>query len=165
MCYQVSGSSRSIADLNYFYSFDCWLRNNHLSVPLKIIVKGNIMYLVAQRLWYNCECVSDLKRKEISPTVEFISSDIRHFYWEPDILAVKVLRKSVFGRGIELEFSGVLNGYQEYLVSCDGKKTWQRSGQKYFWRLKRGINMLEVTAPDMNGLDSRCSYIIAELGS
>lgn len=102
--YEISESSKTKADLSYYYSFDCWLRNNHLSNPLKTVVTGKVINVIAQRLWYYCPCVSDLKRMEIETKVQMISSDIRYFYWEPDILVIKVLKKNGLKKAFNWNF-------------------------------------------------------------
>ncbi|MDO8735321.1 MAG: transglutaminase-like domain-containing protein, partial [Elusimicrobiota bacterium] len=168
--YSISGSSKNVSNLDSFYSFAMMLRNNHLTIPLKIVneyrQEKNTTYirLIDRRIWYYDKHISNLKKKEISPKVQFVSSDINDFYWEPDIVVIKILEKNWIKKTITLEFSGLLKNYQNFFVSSDGQKTWHETDSKYEWKLKKGSNMLEVTAPDITGLKERFSYIIAELG-
>jgi hypothetical protein len=163
--YAVSVSSRTKADLSYYYSFLYWLRNNHLSIPLDVIVHGKVFGIVAERFWYDCPCITASKRSELEPKVQLISSDIENFYWEPDIVIIKVVKKNWIKKTISLEFTGLTRDFPKFLVSENERRKWYSVNAKYEWKLKKGLNMLEVTAPDANGLNERRSYIIAKLGS
>lgn len=163
--YSVSDSSKTIADLDYFFSFACMLRNNHLSMPLKVVVEKNVIRLIDRRMLYYDRCITDLKRKEMESKSQVVSSDIKDFYWEPDIVVIKVLKKTQRKKTVFLEFSGLYKDYQKFLVSYDYRKNWHTTGAKFAWHLNSGLNMLEVTAPDKNGLKKRYSYIIARLGN
>lgn len=169
--YAVTISSKSISSTDYFYLCILWMRNNHLSSPFKVLnkkISQNISMfnlILDNRMWYDDNCVPASKRKEIISTVQFETVSINDFYWEPDIVVIKVLKKNRIKKTIVLEFSGLLKNYQKFFVSDDGRKTWHETASKYEWKMKKGSNMLEVTAPDITGLNKRFSYITAELGS
>ncbi|MFH1784533.1 MAG: transglutaminase-like domain-containing protein [bacterium] len=131
--------------IDFYFTFGILFRNDHMSNPA-IISSLEDQKNMRRRVIYTEPMLqySDSVSKSMLVFRHPSSVYLEDFYWEPDLVVIRVADIN-YGRGeIELEFQNMISDKDFYVYIGTGRMKYKKVDHNYTWKLKEGYNKLYV---------------------